>query len=50
MPSCLAPLTLTRPYHWLKTEYLDRVHELNLKTWHFVLEDNPNLPFSISVI
>ena len=32
------------PYHWLKTEYLDRVHELNLKTWHFVLEDNPNLP------
>lgn len=32
------------PYHWLKTEYLDRVHELNLKTWHFALEDNPNLP------
>lgn len=32
------------PYHWLKTEYLDRAHELNLKTWHFVLEDNPNLP------
>lgn len=32
------------PYHWLKTEYIDRVHELNLKTWHFVLEDNPNLP------
>lgn len=31
------------PYHWLKTNYLDRAEELNLKRWHFTLEDNPNL-------
>ncbi|MBO8169334.1 MAG: PBSX family phage terminase large subunit [Thermoanaerobacteraceae bacterium] len=30
------------PYHWLKTEYLDK-EGLNLKSWHFTLEDNPNL-------
>lgn len=31
------------PYHYLKTEYLDRQEELDLATWHFVLDDNPNL-------
>jgi PBSX family phage terminase large subunit len=31
------------PYHWLKANYLDRAEELNLKRWHFTLEDNPNL-------
>lgn len=31
------------PYHWLKVNYLDRVKELNLKNWHFTLEDNLNL-------
>lgn len=31
------------PYHWLKTNYLDRAEELNLKHWHFTLEDNLNL-------
>ncbi|SFU40079.1 PBSX family phage terminase large subunit [Alicyclobacillus macrosporangiidus] len=30
------------PFHWLKTEYLDR-EGLDLKAWHFVLEDNLNL-------
>jgi len=32
------------PYHWLKVEYLDREEELDLKSWHFNLEDNLNLP------
>lgn len=31
------------PYHWLKTNYLDRAGELSLRRWHFSLEDNPNL-------
>ncbi|SFU70899.1 PBSX family phage terminase large subunit [Alicyclobacillus macrosporangiidus] len=30
------------PYHWLKVEYLDKT-DLDLRSWHFVLEDNPNL-------
>ena len=32
------------PYHWLKTDYLDREDELNLSAFHFELIDNPNLP------
>lgn len=31
------------PYHWLKKNYLDRAGELNIKYWHFTLEDNLNL-------
>ena len=31
------------PYHWLKTDYLDRESELNLKSFHFTLHDNPAL-------
>ncbi|MFE1773749.1 PBSX family phage terminase large subunit [Streptomyces sp. NPDC059008] len=31
------------PRHWLKTGYLDRAHELDLKAWHFRLDDNPSL-------
>lgn len=31
------------PYHWLKTNYLDRAGELSLRRWHFSLEDNSNL-------
>jgi PBSX family phage terminase large subunit len=30
------------PYHWLKTEYLDKP-DLDLLDWHFTLDDNPNL-------
>jgi len=30
------------PYHWLKADYLDK-EGLNLRSWHFGLEDNPNL-------
>lgn len=32
------------PHHWLKTEYIDREEELDLRAYHFELADNPNLP------
>lgn len=31
------------PYHWLKTEYLDRVNELDLISFKFKLDDNLTL-------
>lgn len=31
------------PFHWLKTKYIDRAHLLNMKVFHFRLEDNPTL-------
>lgn len=31
------------PYHWLKVNYIDRVNELDMRVFHFLLEDNPNL-------
>lgn len=31
------------PYHWMKTNFLEREHELSLESWHFTLEDNYNL-------
>ena len=31
------------PYHWLKKDFLDKADELNLKYWHFTLDDNPFL-------
>lgn len=31
------------PYHWLKVNYLDRAGELDLRSWHFLLDDNLNL-------
>ena len=32
------------PYHWLKTGFIDRAKELNIKVFHFDLKDNWNLP------
>ena len=31
------------PYHWLKTDYIDREEELNLKVFSFDIRDNPSL-------
>lgn len=31
------------PLHWLKRDFLDRSHKLDLKEWHFKLSDNPSL-------
>jgi PBSX family phage terminase large subunit len=32
------------PFHWFKTGVIDRAGELDLKHWHFNLDDNPFLP------
>jgi len=34
------------PYHYIKTDFIDRASELNARVWHFILDDNPNLPAS----
>lgn len=31
------------PQHWLRQKFLLREHELNLRHWHFTLDDNPAL-------
>lgn len=31
------------PYHWLKTEFLDREGEINLRRFHFTIDDNVTL-------
>lgn len=31
------------PRHWLKTDYLDRERDLNMRSWHFRLADNHTL-------
>lgn len=31
------------PLHWLKRDYLDRTEEINLRRFHFTLDDNPTL-------
>jgi PBSX family phage terminase large subunit len=31
------------PAHWLRTDFLARAGQLNLRHWHFVLADNPSL-------
>ncbi|APD18643.1 terminase [Streptomyces phage Mojorita] len=31
------------PRHWLRTQYLDRLDELDMRAWHFRLADNPSL-------
>lgn len=31
------------PFHWLKKDYIDRADELDLKVFHFTIDDNPSL-------
>lgn len=31
------------PAHWLRKDYLKRPEETRLRSWHFVLDDNPSL-------
>jgi PBSX family phage terminase large subunit len=36
------------PAHWVRTRFLDRLHDLpDWRTWKFVLDDNPALPAAI---
>lgn len=39
------------PYHWLKTDFIDRSDEIDIKTFKFTLEDNPSLdPVYVSAL
>lgn len=40
---CFATTNPDSPYHWLKTEFIDKQNELDLIHWDFHLEDNPSL-------
>ena len=31
------------PYHWLKRDFIDRAGSLDMRVFHFLLEDNPNI-------
>jgi len=31
------------PYHWLKSDYIDRAEDLDLRMWHFTLAENEYL-------
>ena len=39
----LATMNPEGPSHFIKKDYIDRQHELNLNVWHFVMDDNPAL-------
>jgi len=39
----IATMNPQSPYHWMKANYIDREHELDLKSFHFTLDDNPSL-------
>ncbi|MEF3114496.1 PBSX family phage terminase large subunit [Streptomyces chrestomyceticus] len=39
----LATTNPDSPRHWLKVGYLDRAADLDLRAWHFRLDDNPSL-------
>ena len=39
----IATMNPDSPMHWMKREYLDRLGEVNGKSWHFSLDDNPFL-------
>ncbi|MFD6415991.1 PBSX family phage terminase large subunit [Streptomyces sp. NPDC060194] len=39
----LATTNPDNPGHWLKKEFLDRADDLDLRDWHFTLDDNPAL-------
>jgi len=32
-----------QPLHYIKTDYIDRVGEISIRLWHFILDDNPGL-------
>lgn len=39
----LATTNPDNPRHWLRTGYMLRVGEVDLKRWHFTIDDNPSL-------
>lgn len=45
-PGAAAFLTTNpdHPLHYLNVDYIERVKELSMSLWHFILDDNPALP------
>jgi PBSX family phage terminase large subunit len=39
----LATMNPDSPMHWMKKKYLDRLQDVNGRSWHFTLDDNPFL-------
>ena len=39
----IATMNPDSPRHWMKVDYLDRLKEVNGRSWHFTLDDNPFL-------
>jgi PBSX family phage terminase large subunit len=42
--ACFLTTNPDQPLHYLNTDYIERVKELSMTIWHFVLGDNPGLP------
>lgn len=42
--ACFLTTNPDQPLHYLNTDYIERVKELSMTIWHFVLDDNPGLP------
>lgn len=42
--ACFLTTNPDQPLHYLNIDYIERVAELSMTLWHFVLDDNPGLP------
>jgi PBSX family phage terminase large subunit len=41
--ACFLTTNPDQPLHYIHTDYIERVTELSMTLWHFVLDDNPGL-------
>lgn len=41
--ACFLTTNPDNPLHYLNTDYIERVADLSMSLWHFVLDDNPGL-------
>jgi PBSX family phage terminase large subunit len=41
--ACFLTTNPDNPLHYLNTDYIERVQELSMSLWHFILDDNPGL-------
>lgn len=42
--ACFLTTNPDQPLHYINVDYIERVKELSMSLWHFVLDDNPGLP------
>lgn len=42
--ACFLTTNPDQPLHYLNTDYIERVKDLSMTLWHFILDDNPGLP------